>query len=155
MADEYCTQAQMIAACSTTRLAEFTEETGSTPAPTSTDLPREEQSRFMDGFLASVVVVPVTDAATLAILRPHAVVLVMMELYNRRDIEPTEGFLARYKATLKWLEAVAKGDITLPASATPIEPAEDVLDSRCGGETPTFTSPDPLDLDNPNERLFS
>lgn len=155
MADEYCTQAQLVAACSTTRLAEFTEETGSTPTENATDLPREEQSRFMDGFLASVVVTPVTDPVTLAILRPHAVVLVMMELYNRRDIEPTEGFLARYKATLKWLEAVAKGDIDLPASATPIETSDDTLESRCGGETPTFTSPDPFDLDSPSERLFS
>lgn len=154
MANEYITAAALLGSITSVRLAEFTAASGSTASTTVLDVVREEQSRYIDSFIAVQVAVPVTDAPTIAILSPWCRILCTWQLYERARLTPPETLVKSFDKAHSWLMKVATREITLPSSATTPTVDTPAFGSSFGGEPSVFTSPDPADLDSEIEQGF-
>ena len=81
----YASAAEVIASFNTTRMAELTADSGSTPDSTRITNEITTASDLVDSYLLSRYTTPVTGpAAVLAAIKPHAVALVLYGLFQDR-----------------------------------------------------------------------
>ena len=74
----------------------------------------------IDGYLESRFSLPLTDPP--AVLNLHCCTIAMYRLQSLRPLHDLEDARKRYEDTLKFLKAVAKGELTLGLSADNAEP---------------------------------
>lgn len=73
---------------------------------------------LIDGKLAVRFAVPITDAAAVAALQPHALRIAAYLAFAANALVATRAAVRRdYEASLAWLERVAEGTETLPGEA--------------------------------------
>ncbi len=73
-------------------------------------------SADIEGYLHAYL--PITDAALLASLRQKTVLLSRVRFRGRRNLDVVDPVEMEYRAAVKWLEGVAKGDIVLNLTAS-------------------------------------
>jgi phage gp36-like protein len=116
----YCAPDDLASSIPDQRLAELTAETGSLADSTVLTKAIADVADLIDGSLGGRYAIPVTDAVTLALLRPIAIPILKFMLFGRRDLDskddPTR---VQYDNAMRWLRDVQKGDANLPGSATP------------------------------------
>lgn len=125
----YCTDDELLAALSPRDLGELTDDVmGSvTIDPVISLKVRSDASDEIDRYLAGRYTTPVTDAASLRLLRPVCVTLCKFKLFARRDLNlekdnsPTR---IEYDRATVWLRDIQKGDASLPPTAIVPDPAE-------------------------------
>lgn len=121
----YCAEADLETLIPTARLAQFAEETGTVLTAGGQAIVAKvcvEESSKIDRYLAGAdYVVPITDAPTLAILKPVAVTLVAHRFLGRRELSAGgDALSAEWERAMDWLEDVGKKKTALPPTAAKV-----------------------------------
>lgn len=112
---------------SAAKLAQFTEESGSTPTTAKVDEIRNAAEGEMNGYLARRYAVPVdvsTYTELAGVLKSVALDIAVYRVHSLRPPVPDDVMQVRDKA-VEWLKAVSKGEIVLPGESTPDSTAAD------------------------------
>ena len=116
MANEYAAAADVLATLGTDLLDDLAKDSDTVGATDHTLALVEQCSRIVDGYVGSRYVVPLTAAAAVATVRPHAVNMARWMLLERRfsGRYDTEGARWLYEQALTWLRDVrdGKADVT-------------------------------------------
>lgn len=137
----YCTSDDIINAFNSTKLAELSADSGTTPDETIIDGVISMQSSIMDSYFVSRYAVPITGKATLALINPHCVRLVLFSLMQSRLLaESYASFLADKENTMVWLQGIASGKFSLPGATlnNTADPSVDTVTAFGGSMTQMF-----------------
>lgn len=85
-------------------------------------------------------ILPVTDANLLGALRGKAVLLAQMRLRSRRNLDVVDPLEMEWKAAVRWLEGIAKGDIVVAPGAVDAASGGDEGDFAYGSFDPVFST---------------
>jgi phage gp36-like protein len=98
-------------------------------------------SSVIDGYLGAALL-PITNADLLATLKGKAVLLAQMRLRSRRSLDVIDPLELEWKAAVKWLESVGKGEIPIVSSTVEADPDGSTGDFAYGSFEQVFSDPD-------------
>ena len=135
----YAVTADVTASFNSTRLAELTADSGSTPDSTRISNEITSVEGLIDSYLLSRYTTPVTGpAAVLTAIKPHAVALVLYGLFQDRLLaEAYSSIRDDRDRALEWLKAIRDGKGSLTGAATPETTVADT-DGVAGSEPRIF-----------------
>ena len=113
----YATSAELIARIGTTKAAELTADTGTTPDTTKLEAAIEEAEGEVDGYLAQREETPVTDAGSANLLRGMTLDLAACAVFLLRSEVPAN-FERKAQLTREWLSKYAEGKVRRPGSTS-------------------------------------
>lgn len=140
----YCTVDDLGSGLRTQSLAELTADSGDVVDVLNAEAVIEMASREIDRYLWRWTV-PVTDPATLTVLKPLCVAISRFKLFARADLSPAERdkdpVHVEYLTAIDFLRLLSKGQASLPPSATPASTPEisETVVGAYGSEGMVFT----------------
>jgi phage gp36-like protein len=133
----YIVNQDIIDRVGTSRAAQLTTDSGTTPSQAVLDEVRGGAEGEANGYLARRYAVPVdlTAHADLAgTLKTFVLDIAVYRLHLRRPPAPDHAAQSR-KEAVEWLKLVAKGEIVLPAAVTPAATTSDYPVAEWGSMT--------------------
>lgn len=95
-------------------------------------------SADIEGYLHAYL--PITDAALLASLKQKTVLFSRVRFRGRRNLDVVDPVEMEYRAAIRWLEGVAKGDIPISQGSADAEPDGTDGDYAYGSFAPVFAT---------------